>query len=152
MSKKFFEPYLSLMATPEEECMLTPLQRVNFRSQTKVAEDYDDLIFIGAYDIQIESHIQNKKTSDVSFRVKFKFSPNGAWSRGWAEEIDLQRYYQDIVLNYWRSIGGRSEEKNKYRVQWVGYNAEEDTNLEPKKKVWSIAPKAVLAWKTRAVE
>ncbi|KAF5588315.1 hypothetical protein FPANT_6670 [Fusarium pseudoanthophilum] len=167
MSKKVIEPYLSLMATPEEECMLTPPQRVNFRSQIKVAEDYDDLIFIGAYDIQIESHIENKKTSDVSFRIKFKFGPTDTWSRGWAEEIDLHKYYQDIVLNYWRSIGGRceatgfkmykilriiAEEKNKYRVQWVGYNAEEDTNLEPKKKVWSIAPKAVLAWKTRAVE
>jgi hypothetical protein len=155
------------MATPEEECLLAPFQRVNFRSRSTVEEDYDDLIFINAYDIQIESHLQNKKTSDVTFRIKFKFSPIDTWSRGWAEEIDLQKYYQDIVLNYWRSIGGRckatrfkmykvlrivAEEKNKYRVQWVGYNGGEDTNLEPKKKVWSIAPKAVLAWKTRVVE
>ncbi|KAF4334629.1 hypothetical protein FBEOM_11553 [Fusarium beomiforme] len=140
---------LSLLPTPEQE----------------FSDDYDDLIFVGAYDIQIESHVRNTKTCDVSFRIKFKFSPADAWCRGWAEEIDLQKYYQDIVLNYWRGIGGRckatrfktykvlrilAEEKNRYRVQWVGYD-EEDTSWETKKKAMDICPKAVLAWKTRLV-
>ncbi|KAM5528184.1 hypothetical protein FOXYSP1_19453 [Fusarium oxysporum f. sp. phaseoli] len=123
-------------------------------------DDQDESILSGASEIQIESHTIHRGRYEVTFRVKFRYSLSCPWYRAWADEIDLQILNQDVVLEYWRGLGGRyettqlewykvlgilSEERGKYRVQWVGYG-EKETSLEPKKKIMCICPKAVAVW------
>ncbi|KAI6749664.1 hypothetical protein HG530_015078 [Fusarium avenaceum] len=127
--------------------------------------DEDDFIWEGAYEVKIEHHTIQKETCRVSFRIKFKYGPETSWISAVAEELDLQKHYPSVVLNYWTNLGGRcqvtdfekyhvyrivSEKKRHYEVQWIGYG-ETDTSWEPKTKIKRICPAAIAEWKTRSL-
>ncbi|KAF4987986.1 hypothetical protein FGRMN_10034 [Fusarium graminum] len=128
--------------------------------------DDDDLIFEGAYETIIEGHTLHEDTCEITFRIKFRYGPISPWYSAAADEIDLQKLYPHVVLQYWASIGGRcqvtgfemyhvyriiSEEKRHFEIQWIGYS-DTDTSWEPKGKVKNICPTAVIAWKTRCLD
>ncbi|RKK74765.1 hypothetical protein BFJ69_g8201 [Fusarium oxysporum] len=71
---------------------------------------------------------------------------------------------EQLVLDYWKSRGGRTKvtglqrfhvfyiiaerfrhKKREYEVQWVGY-CREETNWEPAAKMKRICPKAIEEW------
>ncbi|KAG5660102.1 hypothetical protein KAF25_003624 [Fusarium avenaceum] len=127
--------------------------------------DEDDFIWEGAYEVKIEHHMIQKETCQVSFRIKFKYGPETSWISAVAEELDLQKHYPSVVLNYWTKLGGRcqvtdfekyhvyrivSEKKRHYEIQWIGYG-ETDTSWEPKTKIKRICPAAIVEWKTRSM-
>ncbi|KAH6951573.1 hypothetical protein DER45DRAFT_543085 [Fusarium avenaceum] len=127
--------------------------------------DEDDFIWEGAYEVKIEHHMIQKDTCQVSFRIKFKYGPETSWISAVAEELDLQKHYPSVVLNYWTNLGGRcqvtdfekyhvyrivSEKKRHYEIQWIGYG-ETDTSWEPKIKIKRICPAAIAEWKTRSM-
>ncbi|KAF5667141.1 hypothetical protein FHETE_5844 [Fusarium heterosporum] len=111
--------------------------------------DEEDLIFEGAYETIVE-----------------EYGPQSPWYSAIAEEVDLQKLFPHVVLQYWASMGGRcqatgfemyhvyrivSEEKRHFEVQWIGYS-DTDTSWEPKGKVRKICPAAIIAWKTRCLD
>ncbi|KAF5022699.1 hypothetical protein F66182_5247 [Fusarium sp. NRRL 66182] len=132
-------------------------------------QDEDDFPFEDAYEARIDRHNVHRKTSEVSFKVKWRFRPSGPWFRAWYEEEDVQHRLPDMVLEYWKGLGGRCQatklknyrvfkilsednELDRYQIQWTGYDADRDTTMEPKKKIKDICPGEVHQWECRKQE
>ncbi|KAF4968599.1 hypothetical protein FSARC_4023 [Fusarium sarcochroum] len=129
--------------------------------------DDEDFPFEDARETRIDRHNIHRKTSEVTFWMRYKFAAKGAWFFGWFEEGDVQDRRPELVLDYWTKLGGRcevtklktfrvlrilSEDASKYRIQWIGYDTEKDATMEPKKKINDICPGAVLEWESRDEE
>ncbi|KAF4452571.1 hypothetical protein F53441_4590 [Fusarium austroafricanum] len=158
----------SLYAIMSGDGMFLALSKQGRKALTLQDIDDEYLVYTGAWATQIETHVVHKEECEVTFRIRFKFSRNDTWQRAWVQEIDLQRQRQDLVLEYWDRLGGRckvtqlpvfkvlrilSEEKGKYRVQWVGYDDNDaNTSLEKKSKIMDICPAAVLTWKANGID
>ncbi|KAF4451716.1 hypothetical protein F53441_5395 [Fusarium austroafricanum] len=129
------------------------------RKSTRDLEENARLFAFGTHRY-ITGHIVHEDDFKVTLSVKWRKALEDQWKSDDIEEFLLQNVDEEIVLNYWRDLGGREkvtgldqyhilrilgETTLRYKVQWVGYGVEEAT-LETKYMVNKASRARVNEW------
>ncbi|KAF4453343.1 hypothetical protein F53441_3971 [Fusarium austroafricanum] len=116
---------------------------------------------------RITHHLVSRLNKRVQLFVEWSDHPGGHWEGTSFDEDAIQHVDERLVLNYWKSRGGREkmtglevfhvfriiaervhENKHEYKVQWVGYSRQ-NISWEPAVRMQTISPAAIEVWQQK---